>query len=82
MNEPDTEQGLIVYSRRNCHLCEEMEAALHQLAEVKTVNFQVKYIDGQPGLEALYSDKVPVLTINGHEICHYELDIMALNKHL
>jgi Glutaredoxin-like domain (DUF836) len=65
---------LVVQSRAYCHLCDDMVAALTSLQPLYGFSMDVVDIDADPELEARYDLLVPVLTINGEEICHYILD--------
>lgn len=75
---------LIVYGREECHLCQEMINALQQLQKRLLFNFEVIDIDCDPELKSLYNERVPVLMAfhEKQEICHYHLDIYALNSYL
>lgn len=75
---------LIVYGREECHLCQGMILALQNLQTQVSFAFQVIDIDSDPELVACYGDKIPVLmsSHNGQEICHYFLDLAALDDYL
>ena len=75
---------LVVYSRAECHLCQEMITALQQLQKRLLFNFEVIDIDCDPGLKTLYNERVPVLMAlhEKQEICHYHLDVAALDTYL
>jgi hypothetical protein len=66
---------LTLVSRRYCHLCQEMEAALLPLASEFGVVVDIVDVDADPVLEARYSEQVPVLLHQGVELCHYRLDV-------
>ena len=69
----------ILYQRDDCHLC---DLALALLAQVRAPEFDSVFIDGDPGLEARYGERVPVLLAGapeaGVELCHYRLDAAAV----
>ena len=74
---------LLLYGRSYCHLCEDMAAALRGLQEALGFAFEVVDVDADPATEARYGELVPVLTdLKGEEICHYFLDIAALEARL
>ena len=75
---------LIVYSRENCHLCQNMILALQNLQTQVSFDFQVIDIDTSSELVALYGRKIPVLlsSLTNQEICHYFLDLAALDDYL
>ena len=51
-----------------------MVAALTALQPQHGFSMDVVDVDADPELEARYDLRVPVLTINGSEICHHFLD--------
>lgn len=75
---------LIIYGREECHLCQQMIAALHELSNRKPLTFQVVDIDSEPELASRYGEKIPVLAsaLTGQEICHYFLDNAVLDAYL
>ena len=74
---------LTLYGRSYCHLCDDMAAALESLQDPLDFSFRVADVDADPLLEAAYGELVPVLVdAQGEEICHYFLDIAALQRRL
>ena len=75
---------LVVYSREECHLCQNMVLALQNLQEQVSFDLQVIDIDANPELVALYGERIPVLMspTDNQEICHYFLDLAALDDYL
>ena len=69
---------LTLYTRKDCHLCDEMHQALRPW-QVK-LGFALRSVDitDDPPLVARFGDKVPVLMHGEREICHYRLDEAAL----
>ena len=68
---------LIVYSRRGCHLCEEMLEELEPLVRGRA-RVRVDDVDTDPTWAELYGLLVPVLYYSGSEVCRYRLDRKAL----
>jgi glutaredoxin len=66
--------ALKLYGRAWCHLCEDLHAALEPIAAEFGVAIEWIDIDTDPALEALYDELVPVLVLDGVELCHYRLD--------
>jgi glutaredoxin len=63
-----------VYSRHGCHLCED---AVNILEGLKSeLNFEIKiiYIDGNPELEKLYGEQIPVIHIDGQHHDFWRVD--------
>lgn len=73
---------LTLYSRTGCHLCEDMEVQLAELAV--QLDFCVRRIDidSDAALVAEYGSRVPVLMRQQTLICEYFLDLPALNNAL
>lgn len=65
---------LILYTRPGCHLCDEMRAGLAALQP--ELGFAVREVEvGWEGaLAARLGERLPVLTCDGVELCHYFLD--------
>jgi Glutaredoxin-like domain (DUF836) len=62
--------GFVLYSRRRCHLCDEMLAALRaQLGMAAPIT--VIDVDSDPALEARYGENVPVLMYDQTEVCRH-----------
>jgi len=73
---------LTVLSREYCHLCEDMISALQQLQGRFSFDIEVVDVDNHPRLEEKWGEKVPVLLDGEIEICHYHLDVSALDARL
>jgi glutaredoxin len=63
-----------VYSRHGCHLCEDAVKTLEGMREELTFEIEIIYIDGNPELEKLYGNEVPVIHINGEHHDFYRID--------
>ncbi|MBA0917196.1 MAG: glutaredoxin family protein [Nitrosospira sp.] len=72
---------LVIYGREECHLCQNMIADLHELQG--RLHFQIKLvdIDNDTELTARYGVRIPVLVVDGEEICHYHLNQIALDAY-
>ncbi|MCG6935051.1 MAG: glutaredoxin family protein [Proteobacteria bacterium] len=73
---------LTVYVRSGCHLCDDMLLALAEWRQKRDVELEVIDIFDQPALESAYGTKIPVLAMDGQEICHYYLDPVALGQYI
>lgn len=73
--------GLVIYTRRDCSLCEQMEAAVREIAgagaEIALVD-----IDDSPALVARFGRDVPVLCLDGEVVCKHLLDPQRLQAAL
>ena len=75
-------RDLILYVRAGCHLCTDMLRDLEGLRTRIEFRYIVMDVDAEADLAARYGDRVPVLTANDTEICHYFLDEDCLRTYL
>jgi thioredoxin reductase (NADPH) len=73
---------LTVLSRGYCHLCDEMVEQLRGLQARLGFALEVRDVDDDPALEARFGERVPVLLAGEDELCHYRLDLPAVNAWL
>ena len=72
--------ALTVYIRPGCHLCEDMLEHLNTLQADLGFTIEMVDITRDAVLESEHGTKVPVLYVDGVEICHYFLDEAALKR--
>jgi len=65
---------VVIYSRVNCHLCQEAEKTLQEVMVEIPFELEVIYIDGNQELERLYGEEVPVTLINGAKHDYFRVD--------
>ena len=65
---------VVIYSRDNCHLCEEAEKNVREVLVDIPFDLEVIYIDGDPELGRLYGEEVPVTLINGAKHDYFRVD--------
>jgi hypothetical protein len=65
--------SVTVYSRPDCHLCDEMKAVVAHVA--RSLPLALEYIDisTDPALEASYGAEIPVLMIRGKKAAKYRV---------
>jgi hypothetical protein len=63
----------VVYSRQGCHLCEQLLEELEPLCRGKAT-IVVEDIDTRPEWAEKYGSLIPVLSVNGAEVCHHFLN--------
>ena len=73
---------VVIYSRANCHLCEEAEKNVREVLVEIHFGLEVIDINGDHELERLYGEEVPVITINGDVHDYYKVDKQRLLKAL
>jgi len=65
---------VVIYSRVNCHLCEEAEKNVREVLVEIPFDLEVIYIDGDQELERLCGEEVPVTLINGAKHDYFRVD--------
>jgi hypothetical protein len=67
-----------VYIKDDCHLCDTM---LEQLEDNRLTGrletpfyLEIRDIEDHPGWYESYREYVPVVVVNGEEVCHYFFD--------
>lgn len=65
--------ALTVYSRRGCHLCEDLLAELEPLLRGRA-DINIRDIDLDESLRERYNTRVPVVATAEEELCQYHLD--------
>ncbi|MCU0897163.1 MAG: glutaredoxin family protein [Burkholderiales bacterium] len=71
---PQVGAELLLYGRRYCHLCEEMEALVAPVAAEFGLAIRYVDIDSAPELEARYGARIPVLALGEAEIAQFRAD--------
>jgi hypothetical protein len=73
---------LTVYSRRHCHLCEEMIAGLQELQARFAFAVAVVDVDADAQMTRRYGDHVPVLVHGDHELCRHRFEPASVTAYL
>jgi len=73
---------LTLYWRDGCHLCEDMENTLSDLIDADRYRLTRVDIDQDPTLRSQYNADVPVLCLDGEELCRHFLDLTAVETAL
>jgi glutaredoxin len=73
---------VVVYSKPDCHLCEEAMIALCRLQH--ELGFALRELDitGQDDLHRAYFERIPVIVVNGQELCEYLVDETLVRERL
>lgn len=74
MQAPHLSIKFTIYSRPDCHLCDEMVDQLRTLEQVSTEQINRVDIEADPALVKQFGMRIPVLIANGVELCHGHLD--------
>jgi glutaredoxin len=73
---------LILYSRKNCCLCDEMTAVIRLVSANIPLDLDEVDIDAEAALRAQYNDEVPVLFIDGRKAFKYRVTVVELTRKL
>ncbi len=73
---------LTVYTAPGCHLCEEAISKLCELQAEFGFEFTECDINRQEALHRLYFERIPVVTLDGEEICEYVVEERHLRERL
>lgn len=73
---------LVLYTRKDCCLCQEMKATLGQVAHRLSFALEEIDVDTSPTLQAEYGNDVPVLFINGRKAFKHRWTAAELEKRL
>jgi glutaredoxin len=73
---------ITVYSKEGCHLCEDAIAGLQAMSG--ELEFQIEELDitSEDSLHRDYFDRIPVISIEGEEICEHFLQEALVRERL
>jgi len=71
-----------VYSRPGCHLCERAMEALRALQPQLGFALEELDISADEQLQRAYFDRIPVVLVDGHECCEYDVSEPLLRERL
>lgn len=71
-----------IYSRPNCHLCEEAKAVLEQARAEVAFRLEEINIDDDPELRERFTNDVPVIFINGRKAFKHRIEARDFLKRL
>ena len=63
-----TAPAVVVYSRAECHLCEQALDMLRRIGGELAFELEVRDVDADPALAERYGATVPVVTVDGREV--------------
>ena len=63
-----------VYSKPGCHLCDDAETIVARVCLELSFGWQSVNIIDNPGLAAAYSEQVPVIFVDGHQLDYWRVD--------
>ncbi|MCA1710211.1 MAG: glutaredoxin family protein [Actinobacteria bacterium] len=69
-------------TRTGCHLCDVAEPVVRQAAADAGVAYEVRDVDADATDRARWTDKVPVVLLDGAEHAYWQVDEKALRRAL
>jgi glutaredoxin len=73
---------LTVYSKPDCHLCADAMAALRRLQAELGFVLQECDITADEALHRAYFERIPVVAIDGEELCEYFVEEALVRERL
>jgi glutaredoxin len=73
---------LTVYSKPGCHLCADAMVALRRLQEELGFALEERDISTDEALHRAYFERIPVIAIDGEELCDYFLEEAVVRERL
>jgi len=73
---------LTLYSRPDCHLCDDMETTIKKISGKTSVDLEIVDISNNATLETQYGQEIPVLFINGRQVAKYKISEQELQEAL
>ncbi|MGO8905307.1 MAG: glutaredoxin family protein [Solirubrobacteraceae bacterium] len=71
---PSTEVATVtVYSKPDCHLCEEAMTVLRRLQQELGFALEERDITAEETLHRAYFERIPVVALDGEELCEYHV---------
>lgn len=67
-----------VLTRRGCHLCDLALGELDMLRESVPFHVQLTYLEDRPDLTGEFGNDIPVIRVDGKEVCRHRVDRRAL----
>jgi glutaredoxin len=73
---------LTVYSAPDCHLCDDAMVALRRLQAELGFALQELDITADEALHRAYFERIPVVAVDGQELCEYVVEEAVVRKRL
>lgn len=77
-----SEHEVSLVTRAGCHLCADAEQVLRRLAAELGFDYREVDVDGSQALRDQYSDRVPVILIDGKEHGYWRVEEARFRKAL
>jgi glutaredoxin len=73
---------ITLYTKPDCHLCEDALAELHAVRAQLPFELEVRDITTDEALHRAYFERIPVVMIDGEELFEYFVDAELLRERL
>jgi glutaredoxin len=73
---------VVVYSKPDCHLCAEAMAVLARLQKDLQFALEERDITADETLHRAYFERIPVVALDGEELCDYFVEEAVLRERL
>jgi glutaredoxin len=73
---------ITVYSKPDCHLCADAMLTLRRLQDELGFALQELDITAEEALHRAYFERIPVIALNGQELCEYFVDEALVRERL
>lgn len=77
-----TDHEVTLITRVGCHLCADAEAALRRMRDELGFGYRELDVDAEPERRAEYSDRVPVVLVDGREHGYWRVEEARLRRAL
>jgi glutaredoxin len=74
--------SVTVYSRPGCHLCVEAMVVLRRLQRELGFALEELDIDADEALQRAYLERIPVVSVDGEELCEHFVTEAAVRERL
>ncbi len=71
-----------VYSKPGCHLCDEAMVALRELQGEFSFELHERDISAEEELHRAYFERIPVVELDGEELCEYFVEETLVRERL
>ncbi len=75
-----TDHQVTLVTRTGCHLCQDAESRLRELSAELGFGYEELDVDADPHRRDAYSDRVPVILIDGREHGYWRLEEPRFRK--
>lgn len=76
------DHAVTLITRAGCHLCEDAETVLRRMAGELGFRYEELDVDAEPARRDEYSDRVPVILIDGREHGYWRVEEARFRKAL